>query len=383
MKTLWRMFLLIGLLSAAPAAFAACIPSIPYNLTNGSLADATQVMGNFNTIVTDVNTNCAHNGANSDITSLTGLTTPLAPTYGGTSVYVGGATSGSANAQVLSTTVPANVSLTSGNTVVFIPGFTNTGSTTLNVAGTGVEPLLKLLTTGSAASLTGGELQANWPAVVIYFNGAWSLVNPMIGVDGTNFTWNSSGNLAFGTAPVLPAGTTLVSGATLNSGVVATTQATSDNTTKVATDAFAHAVLVKGAPNVYQATVATPTATTSNTPVMMGLAGAATPAGSGTVFFQVSGYIYGGNDSCGEQLRFGTGTAPVNGAALTGTLAGVQVVQLANTTGANSQGGTFTVGGIVTGLTVSTTYWFDIGVNAVNGNSCQPQAVSVSAFEIK
>ncbi len=60
------------------------VPSIPFNLTNGTLADATQVMGNFNTIVSDVNTNAAHNGANSDITSLTGLTTPLPAGEGGT-----------------------------------------------------------------------------------------------------------------------------------------------------------------------------------------------------------------------------------------------------------------------------------------------------------
>ena len=59
-------------------------PSLPYTLTNGTLADATQVMADFTQIQSDVNSNAAHNGANSDITSLTGLTTPLGVAYGGT-----------------------------------------------------------------------------------------------------------------------------------------------------------------------------------------------------------------------------------------------------------------------------------------------------------
>jgi hypothetical protein len=46
---------------------------LSYTLTNGQTADATQVMSNFNTILACANTNLAHNGANSDITSLSGL----------------------------------------------------------------------------------------------------------------------------------------------------------------------------------------------------------------------------------------------------------------------------------------------------------------------
>ena len=58
--------------------------SYPYNLQNGTTADATQVMADFLQIQNDVNSNAAHNGANSDITSLTGLSTPLGLAYGGT-----------------------------------------------------------------------------------------------------------------------------------------------------------------------------------------------------------------------------------------------------------------------------------------------------------
>lgn len=63
--------------------------TLPYTLTNGSTADATQVMANFNQIVNNGNANAAANGANSDITSLSGLTTPLSITQGGTGVTTG------------------------------------------------------------------------------------------------------------------------------------------------------------------------------------------------------------------------------------------------------------------------------------------------------
>jgi hypothetical protein len=70
---------------------AIIIPALPYTLTNGTTADANQVMADLNDIVSGVNTNAAHNGPNSDITSLTGLTTPLSIGQGGTGVGVVGA----------------------------------------------------------------------------------------------------------------------------------------------------------------------------------------------------------------------------------------------------------------------------------------------------
>ena len=78
------------------------INPLPYNIVNGQAIDATPVMANFNEILNDVNANAAAtatvtalaaavslkaaSGANSDITSLTGLTTALAVSEGGTSV---------------------------------------------------------------------------------------------------------------------------------------------------------------------------------------------------------------------------------------------------------------------------------------------------------
>ena len=66
------------------AALAANCSSYPYTLTNGSTADANQVMANFNNILNCGNNNLAHNGSNADITSLNGLTTPITVNQGGT-----------------------------------------------------------------------------------------------------------------------------------------------------------------------------------------------------------------------------------------------------------------------------------------------------------
>lgn len=158
MRFLLRSFLsLLCVYSLSGAANAQIIPSIPYNLTNGSLADATQVMGNFNALLNGTNSNAAHNGANTDITSITGLTTPLANTYGGTVIYTGGTTGGSANAHTLAVVVPSNFALTRGNIVTGIAGFTNTNATTLSVNGSAATAIRKEIPSGLTA-LTGGEI---------------------------------------------------------------------------------------------------------------------------------------------------------------------------------------------------------------------------------
>ena len=77
--------LLIALaLLFAPALAAASCPTYPYTLTNGQTADANQVMANFYSILNCINTGVANSGANSNITSLSGLTTPLSIGQGGT-----------------------------------------------------------------------------------------------------------------------------------------------------------------------------------------------------------------------------------------------------------------------------------------------------------
>jgi hypothetical protein len=62
---------------------ATIVPSLPNNLTNGTTADATQVMANFNAVVAAVNSNAANSGVNTNINQIVGLTSPLSVNQGG------------------------------------------------------------------------------------------------------------------------------------------------------------------------------------------------------------------------------------------------------------------------------------------------------------
>lgn len=139
--------------------------TLPFTFTNGTLADATQVMANYNALVTCL-ASAAAAGANSDITSLLGLTTPIAPGSGGTNVYVGGTSTGSANAQAIAT-VPSTYTLTTGYRVIFVAGFTNTGAATFNANVTGAKNVTRRTPTG-LVSLTGGEVVSGQLIDAIY-----------------------------------------------------------------------------------------------------------------------------------------------------------------------------------------------------------------------
>lgn len=184
--------------------YAVCTPgALPFNLQNNTVADATQVMANFNQIVTGTATNCASSGANTDITSLGGLTTPLSQLYGGTWIWGGGTSTGSANAQVVATVTPAaGFSLTQNKCAMFTAGFTNTASpTTLNVFSTGAINVFRQTPSGPQAA-TGGEIVANSQTLACY--------------DGTQYQLIDTQAQFGGLGPL----TTLASGATTDLGSV-------------------------------------------------------------------------------------------------------------------------------------------------------------------
>lgn len=150
------------------AGVAQIVSGLPFTLTNGTVADATQVMADFNQIVNNVNANGAKNGVNSDITALTALATPLTAAQGGSTVFIANATTGgSANAQTIAATTPSNFALTSGYTVSFLPGFTNTAATTLTVNATAAKNVFKP-SSGGVTALTGGEIVSGQATTAIY-----------------------------------------------------------------------------------------------------------------------------------------------------------------------------------------------------------------------
>lgn len=183
------------------------VAALPFTLQNGTTADATQVMADFDAIADDVNANAAHNGVNTDITALTGLTTPLTPTQGGSSVYHAGGSGnsgGTANAQTVVTAVPDGFALTFGNRILFAAAFTNTGAMTLNVNGTGATPVFKRVPdTGGEVALTGGEIQAGQLVECIYAGSVYTLNQnvPELGGYGPFTNIVSAASVDLGTAP--------------------------------------------------------------------------------------------------------------------------------------------------------------------------------------
>lgn len=165
MRVLRLLTFLLLLSSSAAHAGVPC--ALPFNLQNGTPADATQVMANYNAIITCL-TNAAAAGVNSDITQLTGLTAPLSPANGGTQTFVATTPStGSGNAQVVANTTPTGFLLTRGYTVVFIAGASNTDATTLQV-GSAVTVNVFRRTSDGALPAVGGEIVANTMTVATF-----------------------------------------------------------------------------------------------------------------------------------------------------------------------------------------------------------------------
>lgn len=153
--------ILAALFFLLPAiAQAQIVGTLPFQLQNGTTADATQVMADFNKILGDVNINAAKNGVNTDITALNALVTPITPAQGGSTVYFASTSGGSANAQTVASPSPVGFTLAVGKRVTFIAGFTNTGALTLNVNSTGATAVNRMTSAGPLA-LIGGEVVAN------------------------------------------------------------------------------------------------------------------------------------------------------------------------------------------------------------------------------
>ena len=132
----------------------------------------------------------------------------------------------------------------------------------------------------------------------------------------------------------------------------------------------------------YQASPGNPTGTTNTTGLMMGLAGAITPSATGKVQITITGTIANATaiaDGAKVQIRYGTGTAPVNTAALTGTAVGSLQQYIAATTAETAP---FAVSAVVTGLTLSTAYWLDVSLAAITGGTATVTGVSITAIEL-
>lgn len=152
--------------------------SKPYTFIPGTVISSSQVNADFDYIINQVNTNAAKNGANSSITSLLGLTTPIAPGVGGSPIYTATSQGGTANAITITATQPAisSFSLVAGNFVLFTPTASNTAAVTLDVNSTGATALEKQTASGLTA-LNGGELVTGNPTLAYYDGTQYVLVS--------------------------------------------------------------------------------------------------------------------------------------------------------------------------------------------------------------
>jgi hypothetical protein len=117
-----------------------------------------------------------------------------------------------------------------------------------------------------------------------------------------------------------------------------------------------------------QVTPTAPTGTSSTSVVMMGLGSTCkiTPVFSSRVKVLFIGVSTNSTSGQVTDMRvfFGTGSAPANGVAQTGTQVGTFVLGQAASLGFDTS---FTNGGLVTGLTPGVPVWFDIGMNVSGG----------------
>lgn len=132
---------------------------------------------------------------------------------------------------------------------------------------------------------------------------------------------------------------------------------------------------------ILDANPADPASTTSTTGVMMGLGTTCklTPSYSTRVHITVDGVLSATATARVFAIgKFGTGTAPINGAAFSGTtFGGTRAVSIGATF---TDGIPFSTSAVITGLTPATAYWFDIDLSGTSG-TITVQSVHCAIFE--
>jgi hypothetical protein len=97
-------------------------------------------------------------------------------------VYNGGTSGGTANAHTL--TLPG-FSVATGATVVFVPGNSNSGATTININGSGAVNVVKSSFITATTACAGAELLSGVPCVLVYNGSNYVIQNPNI----QNYGW--------------------------------------------------------------------------------------------------------------------------------------------------------------------------------------------------
>lgn len=138
---------------------------------------------------------------------------------------------------------------------------------------------------------------------------------------------------------------------------------------------------VRSSAATLQVTPSNPAATSSTTDVMMGLGGVCKITPVNGTRAHIEFHIGVANGAIANatvlQVRYGTGTAPANGVGVAGTALGAAIT--VSSPGASFQANAV-LGGVITGLTPGTQYWFDVAMH-VQANTSTIQAIDCNAFE--
>jgi hypothetical protein len=130
-------------------------------------------------------------------------------------------------------------------------------------------------------------------------------------------------------------------------------------------------------------TPSNPSSTSLTAGVMMGLAGALTPVASTQALVVVTGSVNNTTSGDGStvQCRYGTGSAPANGASpTTGTALG-NPVKFVNASSA-SELVPFVCIGIATGLAPNVPIWIDVALASVTGGTSTISGITIAAHEL-
>ena len=243
---------------------------------------------------------------------------------------------------------------------------------------------------GGAATPGGltGQLQYNSASTFAGFTlaGDCALSVPTIVCTKTNgvafgsfATQNAAAPPAIGGAtPAAGAFTSLSASGALTTNVTGATQCLRVNASGVVTgtgaDCWTPTASYAGKPS-------NPAATTSTSLVMAGLAGAITPTATGRVLITMSGDAY--TATAGAQINmgmyYGTGSAPANGASVTGAALNTPIRHRASGTTIPVA---FSMTYAVTGLTPGVAYWMDIAFDTgTAADAATLENVSITAVE--
>lgn len=316
----------------------------------------------------------------------------LGTPFSGIATNLTGTASGLTSGAVTGLTVASGKTLTANNSLTLV-GTDGTTQTFPSTSGNVV----------TSVTVPGGDITGTYPALTIVNNAITSAkMNPMPAFTLKGNATGSSTNPTDISIPALTQKASPISGdmimiadsAASNALKFATvgSVASAGSVSSIAgnTGAFTLTGGITNSTNAiklayngaaFQGAPQGPTGTTSITLVMMGMGSVftITPVYSTRLKIEFVGALTMASaaQTIVAKVFFGTGTAPGNGAPQTGTQIAGGTAWVSTGAGAATP---FANGGIITGLTPGTAYWFDIALNSTSGTASV--SCSFNGFEI-